>query len=85
MRSTGVDLLQFIDLFIGAIVYEYKAESGIVGLADYKPKTQLLHLLCLVEAKLGRERTSAAACRPRDQSELGAVRTLRPGPWCDSL
>jgi hypothetical protein len=43
MRSTGVDLLQLIDLFIGAIAYEYKAESGIVGLADYKPKTQLLN------------------------------------------
>lgn len=42
MRSTGVDLLQLIDLFVGAIVYEYKAESGTVGLADYKPKTQLL-------------------------------------------
>lgn len=42
MRSTGVDLLQLIDLLLGAIVYEYKAKSGIVGLADYKPKTQLL-------------------------------------------
>ena len=43
MRSTGVDLLQLIDLFLGAIVYEYKADSGVVGLADYKPKTRLLH------------------------------------------
>lgn len=43
MRSTGVDLLQLIDLILGAIVYEYKAECGIVGLADYKPKTQLLN------------------------------------------
>lgn len=43
MRSTGSDLLQLIDLFLGAIVYEYKAESGVVGLADYKPKTQLLN------------------------------------------
>lgn len=42
MRSTGVDLLQLIDLFVGAIVYEYKAESGIVGLGKYKPKAQLL-------------------------------------------
>jgi uncharacterized protein DUF3800 len=43
MRSTGVDLLQLIDLILGAIVYEYKAESGIVGLADYRPKTKLLN------------------------------------------
>lgn len=42
MRSSGVDLLQLIDLFVGAIVYEYKAQSGIVGLSAYKPKTQLL-------------------------------------------
>jgi hypothetical protein len=42
MRSSGVDLLQLIDLLLGAIVYEYKAESGLVGLADYKPKVQLL-------------------------------------------
>lgn len=42
MRSTGVDLLQLIDLLLGAIVYEYKAESGVVGMASYKPKVQLL-------------------------------------------
>ncbi len=42
MRSSGVDLLQLIDLLLGAVVYEYKAESGVVGLASYKPKVQLL-------------------------------------------
>lgn len=42
MRSSGVDLLQLIDLLLGAIVYEYKAESGLVGLGDYKPKVKLL-------------------------------------------
>jgi hypothetical protein len=42
MRSTGVDLLQMIDLLLGAMVYEYKAESGVVQLASYKPKGKLL-------------------------------------------
>jgi hypothetical protein len=42
MRSSGVDLLQLIDLILGAVVYEYKANSGIVQLAQYKPKAQLL-------------------------------------------
>jgi hypothetical protein len=42
LRSTGCDLLQMIDLILGAIVYEYKAQTGVVGLAAYKPKTQLL-------------------------------------------
>jgi hypothetical protein len=50
MRSTGVDRLQLIDLILGAIVYEYKAECGIVGLADYKPKTKLLNH---IKAKAG--------------------------------
>lgn len=45
MRSTGVDLLQMIDLLLGAVVYEYKANSGVVGLASYKPKVQLLEHL----------------------------------------
>jgi hypothetical protein len=42
MRSSGVDLLQLIDLLLGAVVYEYKANSGLVGLGDYKPKVKLL-------------------------------------------
>lgn len=42
MRSSGVDLLQLIDLLLGAIVYEYKSQMGIVGTASYKPKVQLL-------------------------------------------
>jgi hypothetical protein len=45
MRSSGVDLLQLIDLILGAVVYEYKAESGIVNIAAYKPKAELLEHL----------------------------------------
>jgi hypothetical protein len=47
MRSSGVDLLQLIDLILGAVVYEYKAASGIVQIASYKPKTKLLDHLKL--------------------------------------
>lgn len=42
MRSSGVDLLQLIDLLLGAVVYEYKGAAGVVGLGEYKPKVQLL-------------------------------------------
>ena len=42
MRSSGVDLLQLIDVLLGAVVYEYKAERGVVDLAKYKPKVKLL-------------------------------------------
>jgi hypothetical protein len=42
MRSSGVDLLQLIDLLLGAVVYEYKAAAGVVSLASYKPKAKLL-------------------------------------------
>lgn len=42
MRSKGVDLLQLIDLILGAVVYEYKGRAGAVSLANYKPKVQLL-------------------------------------------
>lgn len=45
MRSSGVDLLQLIDLILGAVVYEYKAQSGVVSLASYKPKVKLLRHL----------------------------------------
>lgn len=45
MRSTGVDLLQLIDVLLGAVVYEYKATTGLVDLAGYKPKVQLLKYL----------------------------------------
>jgi hypothetical protein len=45
MRSGGVDLLQVIDLLLGAIVYEYKAEIGAVKSGSYKPKTLLLEHL----------------------------------------
>lgn len=42
MRSSGVDLLQLIDLILGAVVYEYKASTGVVSLAKYKPKVKVL-------------------------------------------
>lgn len=42
MRSSGVDLLQLIDLLLGAVVYEYKAMGGAVKLASYSPKVKLL-------------------------------------------
>ncbi|MGH2972574.1 MAG: hypothetical protein ACRDLE_10705 [Gaiellaceae bacterium] len=42
MRSSGVDLLQMVDLLLGAVVYEHKAQSGIVSLGSYKPKVRLL-------------------------------------------
>jgi hypothetical protein len=42
MRSGGVDLLQVIDLLLGAIAYEYKVDSGVVQSAAYKPKGLLL-------------------------------------------
>ena len=42
MRSDGVDLLQLIDLILGAVVYEYKAESGVTQMPQYKPKAKLL-------------------------------------------
>ncbi len=52
MRSTGVDLLQLVDLVLGAVVYEHKAKSGIVALASYKPKVKLLqHLKSTLGAK----------------------------------
>jgi hypothetical protein len=43
MRSSGVDLLQPIDLLLGAVAYEYKADRGVVGLQGYKPKVKLLN------------------------------------------
>jgi hypothetical protein len=42
MRSNGVDLLQLIDLMLGAVVYEYKSTRGVVGMEAHKPKVQLL-------------------------------------------
>ena len=42
MRSGGVDLLQVIDILLGAIVYEFKGDSGAVKSASFKPKTKLL-------------------------------------------
>jgi hypothetical protein len=42
MRSEGVDLLQMIDLLLGAIVYEHKAKIGMVKPGAFKPKTILL-------------------------------------------
>jgi len=51
MRSTGVDLLQLIDLVLGAVAYDYKADRGVVGLNGYKPKVKLLsHLKAAVGA-----------------------------------
>jgi hypothetical protein len=38
MRSSGVDLLQMIDLLLGTVVYEYKAKGGVVDLAAYSPR-----------------------------------------------
>jgi len=40
MRSSGVDLLQLIDLILGAVVYEHKIEAGAAG--SYAPKKELL-------------------------------------------
>ena len=40
MRSSGVDLLQLIDLILGAVVYEYKIGAGAAG--SYAPKKALL-------------------------------------------
>jgi len=42
IRSEGSDMLQMIDLLLGAIAYEYKAQSGVVRLAPRKPKAKLL-------------------------------------------
>lgn len=42
MRSSGIDLLQLIDLLLGAVVYEHKAAAGVVTLTGYKPKVKLL-------------------------------------------
>jgi hypothetical protein len=42
MRSEGVDLLQVLDLLLGAIAYEFKESSGVVSASAYKPKTKLL-------------------------------------------
>jgi hypothetical protein len=48
MRSTGVDLLQLIDLLLGAIVYEFKRDAGVAG--AFKPKIEMLDY---VKAKAG--------------------------------
>jgi hypothetical protein len=45
MRSSGVDLLQLIDLLLGAVVYEYKAKGGVVGPGRYSPKVKLLEYI----------------------------------------
>lgn len=45
MRSSGVDLLQLVDLLLGAVVYEYKAASGVVDLVPNTPKAKLLQHL----------------------------------------
>jgi hypothetical protein len=42
IRSEGSDLLQMIDLLLGAIVYEYKADHGVVQPLARKPKSKLL-------------------------------------------
>ena len=42
MRSSGIDLLQLIDLILGAVVYEYKKRTGVVSPSAYKPKAKLL-------------------------------------------
>jgi hypothetical protein len=52
MRSHGIDLLQLIDLILGAVVYEYKARTGVVSPSAYKPKAKLLaHLKSRAGAK----------------------------------
>ena len=45
MRSSGIDLLQLVDLLLGAIVYEYKAKGGVVGPGRYSPKVKLLEYI----------------------------------------
>jgi hypothetical protein len=42
MRSVGNDLLQMIDLLLGAVVYEFKGAAGTVEMTPYKPKVKLL-------------------------------------------
>lgn len=42
LRSTGSDLLQLVDILLGAVVYEHKAEQGLVPLTEGKPKVDLL-------------------------------------------
>jgi hypothetical protein len=39
MRSSGVDVLQIADLLLGAAVYDYKRDRGLV---KYKPKLEML-------------------------------------------
>ena len=42
LRSTGSDLLQLVDILLGAVVYEHKADRGLVPLTKGKPKVDLL-------------------------------------------
>jgi hypothetical protein len=45
MRSSGIDLLQLVDLLLGAVVYEYKVDTGATGSGTYRPKVQLLEYI----------------------------------------
>jgi len=46
MRSTGVDLLQVIDLLLGAVAYDYKRAAGLIPTSTKSPKPELLaHIL----------------------------------------
>jgi len=45
MRSSGIDLLQLVDLLLGAVVYEYKIDTGATGTKTYRPKVQLLEYI----------------------------------------
>jgi len=50
MRSDGVDLLQLIDLLLGAVLYEFKTDRGVAG--SFKPKQAMLDY---VKRKVGVE------------------------------
>src|SRR5579875_1196485 len=44
MRAQGVDLLQLIDLPLGAVVYERKMALNIAKLGTYKPRSNRAHI-----------------------------------------
>jgi hypothetical protein len=50
MRSTGVDLFQVLDVLLGAVVYDYKLQAGLVPGGGSAPKLDLLNH---IKAKIG--------------------------------
>jgi hypothetical protein len=43
MRSTGVDLFQVLDVLLGAVVYDYKMQAGLIPGAGSPPKVDVLN------------------------------------------